>query len=180
MFDAGSAKFRGVQAATPLKVDTITGGDAYLTLSLDSAADITTTNLTATGTITGNATSATKLQTARTINNVAFDGTGNITVADGTKLPLAGGTLTGQLICSRANNTADNQGQIYLTGATANRIDFNVNGLAVPSFTTRLRSFCIQVSTLRRRTTQLGWNPAHAQYGLACLPAYLPSTGTQA
>lgn len=43
----------------------------------------------------GNAATATKLQTARTINGVAFDGTANITIADSTKLPLTGGTLTG-------------------------------------------------------------------------------------
>lgn len=48
--------------------------------------------------ITGNAATATKLATARTINGVAFDGTANITVADGTKLPLAGGKMTGTLI----------------------------------------------------------------------------------
>ena len=47
--------------------------------------------------ITGNAATATKLATARTINGVAFDGTANITVADSTKLPLTGGTLTGSL-----------------------------------------------------------------------------------
>lgn len=48
--------------------------------------------------ITGNAataTVATRLQTPRTINGVAFDGTANITVADSTKLPLAGGVMTG-------------------------------------------------------------------------------------
>ena len=45
--------------------------------------------------ITGNAATATKLATARTINGVSFDGTANITVADSTKLPLAGGTMTG-------------------------------------------------------------------------------------
>lgn len=38
---------------------------------------------------------ATKLASARTINGVPFDGTGNITVADATKLPLTGGTVTG-------------------------------------------------------------------------------------
>lgn len=38
--------------------------------------------------VTGNAASATKLVTARTINGVAFDGTANIIVADGTKMPL--------------------------------------------------------------------------------------------
>jgi hypothetical protein len=45
----------------------------------------------------GNAATATALQTARTINGVSFNGTANITVADGTKLPLAGGSLTGTL-----------------------------------------------------------------------------------
>ncbi|MGN1327772.1 MAG: hypothetical protein ACI4VQ_06850 [Clostridia bacterium] len=49
------------------------------------------------GNLTGNASSATKLQTARTINGISFDGTKNITVADNTKLPLTGGTLTGHL-----------------------------------------------------------------------------------
>jgi hypothetical protein len=37
--------------------------------------------------ITGNAGTATKLATARTINGVAFDGTANITIADSTKIP---------------------------------------------------------------------------------------------
>ena len=37
------------------------------------------------------------LTTARTINGVSFNGSANITVADSTKLPLAGGTMTGEL-----------------------------------------------------------------------------------
>lgn len=45
----------------------------------------------------GNALSATKLETARTINGVAFDGTQNIVIADNTKLPLIGGTITGSM-----------------------------------------------------------------------------------
>jgi len=45
--------------------------------------------------ISGNAATATQLATARTINGVSFNGTANITVEDSTKLPLAGGTLTG-------------------------------------------------------------------------------------
>lgn len=47
--------------------------------------------------LTGNAATATKLATARTINGVSFDGSANITVADSTKLPLVGGTLTGKV-----------------------------------------------------------------------------------
>jgi hypothetical protein len=38
------------------------------------------------------------LTTARTINGVSFNGSANITVADSTKLPLAGGTMTGNLV----------------------------------------------------------------------------------
>jgi hypothetical protein len=49
---------------------------------------------------TGNADTATKLATARTINGVGFDGSSNITVADSTKLPLGGGILTGPLTMS--------------------------------------------------------------------------------
>ena len=47
------------------------------------------------GSITGNAATATKLATARTINGVSFDGTANITISDATKAPLASPALTG-------------------------------------------------------------------------------------
>ena len=43
----------------------------------------------------------------------------------------------GQLNISNANSTATGGGQIYLNGATGNRIDFNTNGAAAPAFTTR-------------------------------------------
>jgi len=54
-------------------------------------------------TVSGNAGSATVLQTARTINGVSFNGSANITVADSTKLPLTGGTLTGALVVPYLN-----------------------------------------------------------------------------
>lgn len=56
--------------------------------------------LTAPAGLKGNAATATKLAAARKINGQAFDGTADITVADGTKLPLAGGTMTGDLTFS--------------------------------------------------------------------------------
>ncbi|GHU77546.1 hypothetical protein AGMMS49992_25760 [Clostridia bacterium] len=74
-----------------------------------SAADVPTLNQST----TGNAGTATKLQTSRTINGVAFDGTGNITVADNTKLPLAGGTMTGTI--ANATNTIINKNVITST-----------------------------------------------------------------
>lgn len=46
---------------------------------------------------TGNAATATSLATPRYINGVAFSGISDITVYDPTKLPLAGGVLTGIL-----------------------------------------------------------------------------------
>ena len=60
----------------------------------------------------GNADTATKLATARTINGVSFDGTANITVADSTKVPLAGGTMTGNLSANAlgVNNTVSTGG----------------------------------------------------------------------
>lgn len=67
----------------------------------------------------GNAKTATKLQTARTINGVSFDGTANITIADSTKLPIAGGTMTGDLTL-KGNPTAD------LMAATKKYVDDSI------------------------------------------------------
>ena len=58
------------------------------------------------------------LTTARTINGVSFNGSANITVADSTKLPLTGGTMTGELNIHKTNsagilnlrNTSDSGG----------------------------------------------------------------------
>ena len=49
------------------------------------------------GDLTGNADTASGLKNPVNINNVPFDGTQNINVLDNTKLPLTGGTITGQL-----------------------------------------------------------------------------------
>jgi hypothetical protein len=57
----------------------------------------TITAATFVGALSGNATTATTLQTARNINGVSFNGSADITVADSTKLPLAGGTMTGNV-----------------------------------------------------------------------------------
>ena len=67
----------------------------------------------------GNANTATKLESARTINGVAFDGTANITIADSTKLPIAGGTMTGDLTL-KGNPTAD------LMAATKKYVDDSI------------------------------------------------------
>jgi hypothetical protein len=76
-------------------------GNVPATISVDA----TTTNSgnfaagTITANLTGNAATATQLQTARTINGVSFNGTQDITIVatDATKVALAGSTMTGYL-----------------------------------------------------------------------------------
>ena len=52
---------------------------------------------------------------------------------------VVNGTLgvTGQFQSTQANSTTTGGGQIFLNGATGNRIDFNGNGVAAPTTTTR-------------------------------------------
>ena len=59
----------------------------------------------------GNAKTATKLATARTINGVPFDGTQNITIeaGQGKFLPLTGGTVTGPIYLPSTTPTTDTQ-----------------------------------------------------------------------
>lgn len=77
---AATGSVAGVlSAADKTKIDNL--GTTYLGISAKAAS----------------ASAADKLSTARNINGVAFDGSADITVADTTKLPLAGGTLTGNL-----------------------------------------------------------------------------------
>jgi hypothetical protein len=104
-------------------------------LSAQDKTDISNLSGTNTGdqtTITGNAGSATVLQTARTINGVSFDGSANITVADSTKLPLAGGTLTGNITTPgllKFTGTGSGQGIQFNSTTVANdAFGIRVNG----------------------------------------------------
>lgn len=122
-----------------------TSGTIALIGKVTAASGITaniTGNVTgSSGSCTGNAASATKLQTARTINGVSFNGTANITIADSTKLPLAGGTMTGTItsraITPSANNTyalgtsSYKWSSVYATtfyGALSGNVTGNVSG----------------------------------------------------
>lgn len=76
---------------TIVNSDSITQGSSNLFLTTAERVKLSNTSGTNTGdqtTITGNAGSATVLQTARNINGVAFDGSANITVVDATKEPI--------------------------------------------------------------------------------------------
>jgi len=74
--------------ATALATARTIGGTSF-----DGTANITPANATLAAT-------ATALATGRTINGVSFDGTANITVVDSAALPLAGGTLSGEIVAA--------------------------------------------------------------------------------
>jgi hypothetical protein len=101
---------------------TITGNAATATTATTATTAVTANNALA---CSGNSATATKLATARTINGVAFDGTAAITVADSTKLPLTGGTVTGQLTLNSSlflngAPSGTEGGEIFLQPATGN------------------------------------------------------------
>lgn len=87
-------------SASIAATDTLNSAIGKLEYRVDSKASLNHThNYAGSATSGGSANSAVKLQTARNINGVSFDGTKNITVADNTKLPLTGGTVTGKITC---------------------------------------------------------------------------------
>jgi hypothetical protein len=84
--------------------------------------------------IAGNATTATTLQTARTINGVSFNGSANITVADATKLPLTGGALSGNLDVNADINGVNNiylATNLYHEGDTDTALTFGTNTITL-------------------------------------------------
>ena len=77
-----------------------------------------------TGSISGNAATATALQTARTINGVSFDGTANITVT------AAAGTLTGTTLASNVVSSSLTSVGTLTNLTVTNTIVGSVNGNA--------------------------------------------------
>ena len=82
----------------------------------------------------GNANTATKLQTARKINGVAFDGTKDITIeaGQGEFLPLTGGTVTGPIYLPSTAPTTDTQAvtKKYVDDSVAGAGGGDVSGYA--------------------------------------------------
>jgi len=98
------ANYDGVIGAT-IAVDATSTNTASKVVARDAsgnfAAGTVTANLVGnvTGTVSGNAGTATSLQTSRNINGVSFNGTADITITatDSTKVAKAGDTMTGYL-----------------------------------------------------------------------------------
>lgn len=89
------------EAAKTISVDATSTNTASKVVARDAGGNFEAGTITATlaGNATGNAGSATQLQTARLINGVAFNGTADITIqaTDPNKVPSAGGTMSGYL-----------------------------------------------------------------------------------
>ena len=92
--------FNGNLPAT-ISVDATSTNTASKIVARDASGNFAAGTITANliGVVTGNAATATQLQTARNINGVSFNGTQDITITatDATKVALAGSTMTGYL-----------------------------------------------------------------------------------
>jgi len=103
-FDSSARAFTGAQGTftnittnTLTLIDKVIGdlkGDIY---AGDDTIAYNAGTKTFTGTLTGNAATASKLQSPKYINGVAFDGSENIEVVDNTRVAKAGGIMTGYL-----------------------------------------------------------------------------------
>lgn len=97
----GSPTYYDTQLPLTISVDATSSNIASKVVARDASGDFSAGTITANvvGSVTGNASSATQLQTARLINGVAFNGTANITINanDPTKVALSGSTMTGYL-----------------------------------------------------------------------------------
>ena len=87
-------------------------------------------NLTGTASNATLAASATKLETARTINGVPFNGTANITIADSTKAPLTGGGTSGTWGISITGNASTANNAALAANATKLATERFINGVA--------------------------------------------------
>ena len=112
----------GTDAVIPAANSTVAG---LVTASTQTIAGLKTFTSTITGTLSGNASTATELATARNINGVPFDGSANITVADSTKLPLTGGTISGGVTINAGLAIQSSAPQIHL--ADTDNSDFYIH-----------------------------------------------------
>jgi hypothetical protein len=105
-------------------------------ISTTAAVDTNTTQIATTAFVLGQASAADPLALGPVAQGTSLKYSRQDHVHPTTGLALlAGATFTGQIQSTLTGSAAN--GQLYLNGATSNRIDFNINGVAAPAFTTR-------------------------------------------
>jgi len=112
--------------ALTLGVDATNANTASKVVARDGSGNFSAGTVTAA--LSGNASTATTLATARTINGVSFNGAANITVADSTKLPLGGGAMTGAIT---TNSTFDGR-NVSVDGSKLDTIATSANNYSFP------------------------------------------------
>ncbi len=127
----------------------VTGGNistaGIITASgnITSAANIAGGNISTAGIITasGNITSTANIASGNISTGGLVSATGTVTGGNIITSGLISATgkldVGGQITSTGAGNAATNGGQIFLNGATNNRIDWNTNGTGAPEYTTR-------------------------------------------
>ena len=145
-YTGGAWKLMAIQTDLASKVDKVNGKDLssndYTTTEKTKLLAITGTNTGDQTTITGNAGTATKLASPRTINGVAFDGTANITVT------ADAGTLTGSFTKDITVNSV-NIGR----GNGENGSNTRIGGQALNSNTLGYQNVAIGDASLSNNTT---------------------------
>jgi hypothetical protein len=145
-YTGGAWKLMAIQTDLASKVDKVNGKDLssndYTTTEKTKLLAITGTNTGDQTTITGNAGTATKLASPRTINGVAFDGTANITVT------ADAGTLTGSFTKDITVNSV-NIGR----GNGENGSNTRIGSQALNSNTLGYRNVAIGDASLSNNTT---------------------------
>jgi hypothetical protein len=129
----------------------ITGGNLLISGSISDSAqlDIQTTsanaNIVLTPNGTGNVNTGANVSVTGNITggNILGGANVNATTHTGTTVSVSGNITggniltAGQFVSTLTGNVGNGLAQIYLNGATLNRIDFNQNGTNPPAFTTR-------------------------------------------
>jgi hypothetical protein len=115
----------------------IVTGDASRTLTFSGDATISGTNTGDQTTITGNAATATALQTARNIQGVSFDGTANIDIINGTGFVKATGTTL----------SYDNSTYLTTSSAASTYQPLNTNLTTIAGLTATTDNFIVSNSS---------------------------------
>ena len=143
------ASYDGIVDAT-IAVDATSANTASKVVARDASGNFSAGTITATligavtGTVSGNAGSATQLQTARNINGVLFNGTQDITITatDNTKVALAGSTMTGYLTLVGAPVSANHAAtKTYVDGRLPQYTIISGASYSIAGFTNQVGSF---------------------------------------
>lgn len=183
---AGSHGTGQRDAVTPASIGAAAAADGITAAERLKLTQVSGTNTGDQTAVAGNAGTATKLAVARTINGVAFDGTGNVTVADATKAPLASPTFTGTVAgvtaamvgLGNVSNTSDTAKPV--STATAAAITAAVaTTYAVINYATSTSSWPLRATVTTDTTRPVRWRgpagsppPTSTGYAIAGLDEF--------